>query len=160
MNIKIQIPEKIASVFTKLEGKNLYYVFVGVLVLVFLLDYFILMRPQLAALGKINPEIRTLSENINKAKEDIDKLNTYKADLERASKKFTEANVKVKSRDEISVILEYIAYVANDTGVKIDQIMPDMIAQEPLTQNDQRKYYDLPIYKDHHFNSLTCHTVI
>jgi len=146
MNIKI--PDKISSLFSKVEGNNRYYVFVGILLFVFLLDYFLLMSPQLGALQKISPEIKTVSENIKKAKEDIEKLNTYKADLEKASTKFTEANLKVKSRDEISVVLEYIAYIANETGVKIDQIMPDTLGQELLTENSQRKYFDLPIYME------------
>ncbi len=146
MNIKI--PEKISSIFLKVEGNNRYYVFIGVLVFVFLLDYFLLMSPQLGALRKISPEIKTVSEDIRKAKADIDKLNSYKADLEKATEKFTEANLKVKSRDEISIILEHIAYIANETGMKIDQIMPDMLGQELLTENDQRKYFDLPIYME------------
>jgi Tfp pilus assembly protein PilO len=146
MNIKI--PDKISAVFAKVEGNNRYYVFVGILFVFFLLDYFLLMSPQLAALRKIKPEIKTLSDNIKKTKEDINKLNTYKTDLENASKKFAEANLKVKSREEISVILEYIANIANETGVKIDQIMPDTLGQELLTENNQRKYFDLPIYME------------
>ncbi len=146
--MSIKIPEKISSIFSKVEGNNRYYVFVGILFAVFLLDYFLLMSPQLGALKKINPEIKALSGNIKRAKEDIKKLNIYKADLEEISEKFTEANLKVKSRDEISAVLEYIAYVANETGVKIDQIMPDMLGQELLTENNQRKYFDLPIYME------------
>jgi Tfp pilus assembly protein PilO len=157
--MSVKIPEKISEIFSKVDGKNRYYVFVGILFVVFLLDYFLLMRPQLSALEKINPEIKTVSENIAKAKEDIKKLNTYRADLEAASERFTEANVKVKSRDEVSVILEYIAYVASETGVKIDQIMPDMLSQESLTENNQRKYFDVPIYMEarssyHNFGSF------
>ena len=90
------------------------------------------MRPQLSALGKINPEIRAVSENIKKAKEDINKLNAYRADLEEASKKFSEANLKVKSRDEVSFILEYIAYVASETGVKIDQMPTEYLTDGAL----------------------------
>ena len=146
--MSIKIPEQISSVFSKVEGKNRYYVFVGILFFFFLLDYFLLMSPQLGALKKINPEIKTLSDNIKKAKEDIEKLNTYKGDLEKASQKFEEANLKIKSRDEISYILEYIANIANETGVKIDQIMPDMLGQDLLTENPQRKYYELPIYME------------
>ena len=146
MNVKI--PEQISSVFSKVDSKNRYYVFVGILFAVFLLDYFLLMSPQLSALRKINPEIKAVSENIKKAKEDIKKLNTYRADLEEASKKFTEANLKVKSRSEVSFILEHIAHVASETGVKIDQIMPDTLSQELLTENNQRKYFDIPIYME------------
>ena len=146
MNIKI--PEQVSSVFSKVDGKNRYYVFVGVLFAVFLLDYFLLMSPQLSALRKICPEISAVSENIKKAKEDIKKLNVYRTDLEEVSKKFTEANLKIKSRDEVSFVLEHIAYIASETGIKIDQIMPDTLGQELLTENNQRKYFDLPIYME------------
>ena len=146
--MSVKIPEQISSVLSKVDGKNRYYVFLGILVAVFLLDYFLLMSPQLSALRKINPEISAVSENIKKAKEDIKNLNTYRADLEEISKRFDEANLKVKSRDEVSSILEYIAYIASETGVKIDQIMPESLGQELLTENNQRKYFDLPIYME------------
>lgn len=146
--MSIKIPEQISSVVSKMDGKNRYYVFIGILVAVFLLDFFLLMNPQLGALRKISPEIKALSENIRKGKEDIERLNTYRASLEDISQKFSEANLKVKSRNEVSLILEHIAYVASETGVKIDQIMPDILGQELLAENDQRKYYDLPIYME------------
>ena len=139
---------KISSFLLKVEGKNRYYIFIGILVFVFLMDYFLLMSRQLSALRKINPEISLLSEDIKKVKNDMKKLDTYRADLEEISKKFEEANLKVKSRDEVSVILEYIANTASETGVKIDQIMPDTLDQELLTENNQRKYFDLPIYME------------
>jgi type IV pilus assembly protein PilO len=146
MNLKV--PEQISSVFSKVDGKNRYFVFVGILLAVFLLDYFLLMRPQLSALRKISPEIKSVSDNIKKAKEDIKKLKTYRADLQDVSEKFATANLKVKSRNEVSFVLEYIAQIASETGVKIDQIMPDTLSQELLTENNQRKYYDLPIYME------------
>jgi len=142
----MDIREKISSIFEKIDGNNRYYVLVGFMALVFLLDYFVLMSPQLAALGKINPEIRAVSDSIRRAKVDLKKLDSYQSDLEKLSEKFEEANLKVKSRDEVPIILEHIANVASETGVKIDQIMPDSFGQELLTENSQRRYYDLPIY--------------
>ena len=89
---KNQYPHKnVVTVFSKIDDKNRYYIFVGILVFVFLLDYFLLMSPQLSALKKINPEIKTVSDNIKRAQADIDKLNTYRADLENVSQKFAEA---------------------------------------------------------------------
>ncbi len=142
----MDIREKISSIFEKIDGNNRYYVLGGFMALVFLLDYFVLMSPQLAALGKINPEIRAVSDSIRRAKVDLKKLDSYQSDLENLSEKFEEANLKVKSRDEVPIILEHIANVASETGVKIDQIMPDSFNQELLTENSQRRYYDLPIY--------------
>jgi Tfp pilus assembly protein PilO len=146
--MKIDISDKISLLFDKIDGNNRYYVFVGFLVFVFLLDYFFLMSPQLASLRKINPEIRTISDEINQTKGNMQKLDEYRKNLEQLSKKFDEANLRVKSRTEIPFILEHIASVASKTGVKIDQIMPDTLDQELLTENSQRKYYDLPIYME------------
>lgn len=144
----MDIREKISSIFEKIEGNNRYYVLVGFMALVFLLDYFVLMGPQLAAFKKINPEINGVSDKIKKAKSDMKKLGTYQSDLEKLSEKFEEANLKVKSRDEVPSILEHIANIANESGIKIDQIMPDSLDQELLTENSQRKYFDLPIYME------------
>ena len=144
----MDIREKVSSIFEKIDGNNRYYVLVGFMAFVFLLDYFVLMSPQLAALGKINPEIRAVSDNIKKAKADMKRLDTYQSDLIKLSEKFEKANLKVKSRDEVPTILEHIANIAGETGVKIDQIMPDTLDQELLTENSQRKYYDLPIYME------------
>jgi len=142
----MDIREKISSFFEKVDGNNRYYVLVGFMAFIFLLDYFVLMRPQLVALGKINPEIMAVSKKIKKAKTDMKQLDTYQSNLDTLSKKFEEANLKVKSRDEVPIILEHIANIAGETGVKIDQIMPDTLDQELLTENNQRRYYDLPIY--------------
>jgi len=142
----MDIREKISSILEKIEGNNRYYFLVGFMVFVLLLDYFSLMSPQLAAFKKINPEIKRVSDKIKKARIDMKKLDTYQSDLEKLSKKFEEANLKVKSRDEVPVLLEQIANIAYESGVKIDQIIPNPLDQELLTENSQRKYFDLPIY--------------
>jgi len=144
----MDIKEKISSILEKIDGNNRYYVLVAFMALVFLLDYFVLMSPQLTALKKINPEITAVSDKIAIAKGDMRKLDTYQSDLKKLTEKFEEANLKVKSRDEVPIILEYIANKAGESGVKIDQIMPDSLDQELLTENSQRKYYDLPIYME------------
>jgi len=144
--MNLEIFEKLSPFLDKLGGKGRYYIFGVFLLLIFVLDYIFLMRPQFTALNKINPEIKVVSDQISKAKEDMTKLDSYKKDLQNMSSKFAEAKVSVRSRDEVPVILEQIAYMASDTGVRIDQIMPDSLEQELLTENNQVKYFDLPIY--------------
>ncbi len=146
--MSINVSDKISSLFEKVDGNNRYYVLLAILLVVFLLDYFFLMSPQLAALQKINPEIKTVSSDIEKVKKEMQNLAGYEKNLEELSEKFDAANLKVKSRDEMPSILEHIARLANDHGVKIDQIMPDTLDKELLTENSQRKYYDLPIYME------------
>jgi len=146
--MKIDISEKVSLFFDKIDGNNRYYVLVGFLAVVLLLDYFFIMSPQLAQLRKINPDIKAVSDEINQTKTDMQKLEDYRKNLDELSRKFEEANLRVKSRTEIPAILEHIASIASETGVKIDQIMPDTLDQELLTENSQMKYYDLPIYME------------
>ena len=65
------LQNKISSYIESVDEKVIYYILGGILFSVFLLDYFVLMRPQIASLSKISPEIRLLSDDINKAKDDI-----------------------------------------------------------------------------------------
>ena len=143
--MKIEFFEKIKSALANLDEKNRYYIFGGILLFVFLLDYFLLMRPQLGALAKLNPENKILSEEIQKAKDDIQQLTHYQKEVEKAKQKVEEVNLKVRSREEVSAILETITLLANKNGVKIEQITPDTTDQKVLLDNKERKYYALPI---------------
>ncbi len=145
MDFKIKIPEKITTMFANLDEKNRYFLFIGILLFVFLLDYFILMGPQLGALSKLNPDIKILLEDINKTKTDIQRLSSYQKEVVRAKATVEEANLKVRSREESPVILETISRFANKNGIKIDEIMPDPTGQKLLLDNKERKYYALPI---------------
>jgi len=46
----------------------------------------------------------------------------------------------------VKVALRTQQIIANETGVKIDQIMPDSLDQALLAENNQLKYFDMPIY--------------
>ena len=144
--MNLDIAEKLSPIIDAIGGKGRYYIFGAFLLGIFMLDYVFLMRPQFAALSKINPEIKIVSDQINKAKDDMAKLDSYRKDLQNMSSKFSEVKVSVRSKDEVPIILEHIAYIASETGVVIDQIMPDSLEQELLTENNQTKYFDLPIY--------------
>lgn len=143
--MKLQIPEKITTVFANLDEKNRYYVFCGILVFVFLLDYLLLMRPQLGTLAKLNPEVNILAEDIHKAKTEIKNIDIYKNQIEQTKVKVDEANRKVMPRTEVPVVLETISRIANKTDIKIDQIMPKPTEQKMLLDKKERKYYSLPI---------------
>ena len=112
---------------------------------VFLFDYFILMRPQLATLAKISPENKVLSQDIQKADEDIQKLETYKGEVARLKAGIEEMNLKIKSKDEVPVILEHISLLADQNKVDVDQIMPASHDQQVLLEDNKRMYISLPV---------------
>ncbi|MCA9406954.1 MAG: hypothetical protein KC684_10475, partial [Candidatus Omnitrophica bacterium] len=64
----MKVQEKIREFLEKVDQKQLYYIFGGIVLFVFLLDYFLLMRPQINSLNKINPEIIKLRKQIDDAK--------------------------------------------------------------------------------------------
>lgn len=151
----MKAPEKLAPVvqnikdkIDNLDEKQMYYILIGALVFVFLLDYFILMRPQLGTLNKISPEIKILKEDIEKAKTDIEKESFYRGEISRLQEEVDQANIKLRSKEEVPLILEYISRIADEHDLKIDQIMPDVEAQEVVLEKSEKAYFNLPILID------------
>ncbi len=136
---------KISEVVSKINEKNRRYIFIGALLFIFLLDYFILMRPQLNTLTKINPEIKLLSQDIEKAQGDIGKLAFYQAEVKRLEGQLAQTSQTIKSKEEVSIILEQISRMANQNNIRIDQIMPSIESQKVLLDDSKRTYYALPI---------------
>ncbi|OGW96519.1 MAG: hypothetical protein A2Z81_00710 [Omnitrophica WOR_2 bacterium GWA2_45_18] len=143
--MKIKKIENILSIIGKVDEKKRFYLFIGVLVFVFLLDYLILMRPQLSTLMKINPEINILSQDIKQTQDDLLKISFYKSEVDRLRKNIKEVNQMIRSKDEVPLILERISRLANQNSIKIDQIMPNTQGQEILLDNKEQKYFKLPV---------------
>jgi type IV pilus assembly protein PilO len=139
------ITEKVRAKLSTIDEKQRLYIFIGVLLFLFVLDYLVLMRPQLGTLTKINPEIDILAKDIALAKEQIAKENSYKEQVEELKQSVRDINHRVRSRSEVPLILERLSLLANNSGIVIDQIMPQTVDQEILLENDQYIYYSLPI---------------
>ena len=143
---KFKIPEKYLRLITNLDEKQRYCVLGGVLLFVFLLDYFILMGPQLSALSKINPKIEILTKDIKETKDNLQKIEFYRGEVKRLKGKVKDTDLMVKPKHEVPLVLERISRIANQNGIKIDQIMPETQHQEILLEEKERTYYTLPIF--------------
>jgi len=137
--------QKIQDFLNNLDEKQRYYFFAGILVFIFLLDYLILMRPQLNKLWKINSDIKVIEQELSTAKNDIQKEAQYYQQVKQLKEQVKQSNLKVKSKEEVPLILEKISRLANNNGIKIDQIMPVTEEQESLLEDKGTKYYSLPI---------------
>lgn len=135
----------IQDFLSKIDEKNRYYLLIGALVLIFLLDYFVIMRPQLVALTKIQPEIKILLQDIQTARDDTQKMGFYQGEIKRLQNVLEKTSQRVFSKEEVSAILERISRLAGETGMKIDQITPFNDDQEILLEDHKRTYYALPI---------------
>ena len=143
--MKIKLPDKLTKFWEEIDEKNFYRIFWGALVLIFILDYVLFMRLQLNALWKINPQIKELSENYKQAKVDIERQPEYEKQVEQLKQVMVDVQVKIKSREDVPLILERISRLAQENGIKIDQITPFSGQSTVLLEKSGRKYYSVPI---------------
>ena len=143
--MKIELVKTIAALFEKIDKKNRYYILIGILVLIFLINYFIFMRPQLTDLPKIGPERKILTEDLKNAKEDIQKKDQYKTQVQQLKEGINRANQWVMAREDAPLILEKLSSIANKNGIKIDQMTPKSEDQKKLLEKGDLKYFSFPI---------------
>ena len=136
---------KVVAKLQDMEPKNWYYVFVAIIVVILVFDYFLLMKPQLGTLSKMNPEIKVLSDNLKKAKDDIARITQYKTQVQDLKNKVDQLRLRVRTKQEVPFIIEKISRIAHKNDFKIDQIMPNMLQENVLLEHSERTYFDLPI---------------
>lgn len=130
----------------KLDINIRYGIFIGILVIIFVLDFFIIIAPlQLNAIQKTGTDRQSLQQSIERLKSDLTRIDQMKISLDKNRKELDVLNAKIRSVGEIPSILEDMSRLANEVGVKIDQITPQPDAQKILVSSDSGKYYLLPI---------------
>ena len=137
--------DKISGLLPKIDEKNRYYILGGILVFIFLMDYFLVLQPQLSTLRSINPKITLLEGDLNNARDNVKKTNQYEADLVKLREQLKAIERQVISKEEVPMVLEKISRMANKFSVKIDQIMPLKGSEEIALKNKENRYLYLPI---------------
>ena len=137
--------DKLTQYIPKIDEKNQYYFLGGILLVIFLLDYFIMMQPQLATLRTINPKISLLITDIKSAQENMEKLESYQNDAKQLTQKVSVASEQILTNDEVPVILERISRLANAENIKIEQLVPLKGSREMVLEKNDKRYYALPI---------------
>ena len=136
---------QIIEMFNKLDVKIRYGVFVGILLLIFFLDFFTIMAFQWGSIRNMENEQKSLKQNIERLQSDLLRVNQFKNNLQTSKAQLEALNKKIHSVGEISSIMEDISSLANEVGVKIDQLTPQQDAQKSAASNETVKYYFFPI---------------
>lgn len=142
MNIKF---DPIIERLKKLDPKYHYVILGGALLFVFLLNYFLLFRPLLGSLNKVNTQISELRSNLQDAKTDMARVGQNRDQLEKIRGQVNQVKVKIRSAQEVPLILEDISRIASAQGLKIDQLMPLKDQKVLLAKQKDVEYYALPI---------------
>jgi len=136
---------KILAHFNNLNDQARYGILGGVVFLVILLDVFFLVLPQIGGIADINDKITKLSADTQQVLADKERINQLRQNLDDGRLQLRALSVKVRSIQEVPAILSTISSIANEYGVKIEQLVPEKDDQETLSADAQDKYYALPI---------------
>ena len=137
--------DKVVAKLQDMDPKNWYYVFAAIIFVIFVADYFLLMKPQLGTLSKMNPEIKKLSDNLRTTKTDIARITQYKDQVQELKHQVDQLRLRVRTKQEVPFIIEKISRMAHKNDFKVDQIMPNTLQESVLLEHSERTYYDLPI---------------
>lgn len=137
--------EKVTTLLKGLSQKQYYALFGGMLLAFFLLDYFVVMGPQLRALTDVSTKIQSKQDDLTRTQNDILRLNNFRKQTEGLKKEVSRLGNKVRPRQEVSQILERITLIGSQSSIIIDQIMPKVLDEELLLETKEKKYYSLPI---------------
>lgn len=136
---------KILEYFNNLNDQARYGLLAGVVFLVILLDVFLLILPQMGGIAHINSQIKQMSEDTRQVLTDRQRINGLKKNLQEERDQLNVLSRKVRTLQEVPAILGTISSVANEYGVKIDQLAPEKNQQEALSTALGSKYYALPV---------------
>jgi Tfp pilus assembly protein PilO len=142
MNIDLK---KIIEYFNNLTDQVRYSVLGGVVFLIIVLDVVFLVLPQIGGIADVNDQIKKLSDDTQQVLADKGSIRLLKKNLDETRGQMNSLSRKVRPIQEVPAILSTISSVANEYGVKINQLVPEKNLQETLTSNADGQYYALPI---------------
>ena len=142
MNLNIN---KILDQFNSLSDQIRYAVLGGVVLLILILDVVFLVLPQIGSIGDINNQITKLSDDTKQVIVDRQRVNLLRKNLKMTRDQLESLSAKVRPILEVPIILSTISSIANDYGIKIDQLVPEKSQQETLTSDAGGRYFGLPI---------------
>ncbi len=135
---------KIIEYFNNLNDRVRYAILGAVVFLIIVLDVFLFVLPQINGIANVNDQIKKLSEDTQQVLTDRQRLDRLGKNLQKERLELSSLSMKVRPIQEVPAILGAISSIANEYGVKIDQLIPEKDQQEALTAADG-KYYALPI---------------
>ena len=129
----------------ELDARHLYMILFGVMLLFALADFALVMRAQLGLVGSLDTKIVGLKKDIEDLSTNKQRLELFNTQLDLARLARKNFAAMVHRKDEVPEVLNRISNIANEVGVKIDQLTPQALGADPLVQNEDGKYYPMNI---------------
>ncbi len=136
---------KLVEKFNALDLKLRYGILGIAVVWIMLLDYALIMQFQVRALSKMKQEIATLKADTDRVKNESQRITQIMRNASGMQGQVQKFNTKIRSLQEVPLVLDEISRIANTNKVTIDQITPAKEGQEEMVTIGSIKYYALPI---------------
>ncbi len=129
----------------QLNQKNRYYLLGGLLVVIFLVDYLLILKNQLANISNLSPKINILRQDIKEAEENIGKIKSYESQIYHLKEQLESFDIVIPVKEEMPLVLEGISRIASQNKIKIEQMMPLKGQQEQILANKEGKFFAVSI---------------
>lgn len=106
----------------KEKDKQILYLVIPIIIII--VDFLTILGWQCRLLFKYYKTVNTKKETIMTLQDDILNLDAYKNEISALDEKIKNPTVSISEEKDISVLIEDISDLANDSGVKILQIKP------------------------------------
>ena len=140
-----ELKAKITGGITKIYENNPFLLIGGVILVVLLVDYFLVMQFQLRILGTLNPKISERSQELKTTQNNVERMPQYKKEAGRIKSELARASRRIKTKEEIPLVLKDISRIANIHSVRIEEVFQDTSLDNPILENSEGKYYILPV---------------
>ncbi|MFA5260351.1 MAG: type 4a pilus biogenesis protein PilO [Candidatus Omnitrophota bacterium] len=136
---------QMGSMVNRINEKNPSFLLAGIFTVILVVFYLFPLQFQLKTLQAINPKIAELNREVAETKNNILRVSQYKKELSLLEDKYQNLQRRIKRKEDVPLLLENISRIADKCGVKIEQILPQTAMNDPVLENNEGKYFSIPI---------------
>jgi type IV pilus assembly protein PilO len=146
--------DSFVSKFEKLSKIQRILIFSAVIILAVVIFVFILYKPKLEKISKLDKELDELEKKLVVAKKNAENLETFQQMMKEAELQFKTAMKALPEKEEIPSLLTSISRSGQDVGLEFllfepkAEVRKDFYAEIPVAMQIKGGYHDLAMFFD------------
>lgn len=126
--------------------RQLSYVLLGfAIIFIVIVDFFLIMRPQLQALASARKKIVETSQGVRETKDNLQRLPVLREEIVSLKDKLSRIENSILPKEEAIMMIDKISKLAAKSSIRINQIAPLNNAETRVLSNEHGEYFSLPI---------------
>ncbi|MDJ0984846.1 MAG: type 4a pilus biogenesis protein PilO [Desulfobacterales bacterium] len=129
-------------------------IFSGVFIAIIAIFVFVLYKPKLAEISKLDKQLKTLEKKLKVAKQNAANLEKFQKQMQEAEVQFKTAMRALPEREEIPSLLTSISRSGQDAGLEFllfqpkSEVRKEFYAEIPVEMSVKGGYHDLAVFFD------------